>query len=228
MDVVYPLGTGSLCKNQELKYSLRSLKFIKHGKIFIVGHRPGFLNHVIHVHFSERTHKKQFNVISKLLTVCKLDRLSDDFILMNDDFFFLKETEIKKYLYDSSIKSLQNKTPRTQYGKALQNTIEYLNNNHLPFNNFEIHYPMVFNKHKFLELFSSLDLSRQINYRSIYGNYYRLEGYVPHRDFKIHTIDAFDENKDHEFISIADKIMVYDRFKNYLKNKFPDKGFYEL
>jgi hypothetical protein len=228
MDIVYPLGTGSLCKNQELRYSLRSLQFIEHKKIFIVGHRPGFLKNIIHIKFHERTYKKQYNVISKLLEVCKHGKLSDDFLLMNDDFFFMKETEIKKYLYDCSIKSLQNKTPRTQYGKALANTIDYLNNNHLPFNNFEIHYPMIFNKQKFLELFSGLDLNKQVNYRSIYGNYYRLDNYSPHRDFKIHSIDSFDENQDHEFISIADKIMVYDRFKNFLKKKLPEKSIYEL
>ncbi len=228
MDIVYPVGTGSLCKNQELKYSLRSLKFIEHRKIFIIGHRPGFLNNIIHVHYSERTHKKQFNVINKILAACKLDNLSHDFILMNDDFFFLKETEIKKYLYNCSIKALQNKTPRTQYGKSLASTIDYLNNNHLPFNNFEIHYPMIFNKQKFLNLFSSFDLNQQVNYRSVYGNYFKLDGYVSHKDFKLHEIDQFNESEDYEFISIADKIMVYDRFKNFLKNKFPDKSNYEL
>jgi len=177
MDIVYPIGTGSLCKNQELKYSLRSLQFIGHGKIFIIGNRPGFLDKIIHIHYHENTHKKQLNVINKILLACKLDNLSDDFLLMNDDFFFLKETEIQKYLYDCSIKSLQNKTPKTQYGKSLAATIDYLNNNHLPFNNFEIHYPMVFNKHKFLSLFGTFDLNQQVNYRSVYGNYYKL--YLP-------------------------------------------------
>lgn len=228
MDIVYPVGSGSLCKNQELRYSLRSLKFIEHKKIFVVGHRPGFLKNIIHVHYSERTYKKQFNVINKILTVCKVANLSDDFLLMNDDFFFLKETEIKKYLYDCSIKSLQNKTPRTQYGKSLANTIDYLNNNRLPFNNFEIHYPMIFNKQKFLDLFGTMDLNQQVNYRSVYGNYYRLDGYVPQKDFKIHEIDQFIESAEHEFLSAADKIMIYDRFKNFLKDKFPEKCEYEL
>lgn len=228
MDIVYPLGTGSLCKNLELRYSLRSLQFIDHKKIFIVGHRPGFLKNIIHIKYHERTHKKQYNVINKIIEVCKCKNLSDDFILMNDDFFFLKETGIKKYLYDSDLGLLQKRTPRTQYGNALQNTIDFLTKNKLPILNFEIHYPMVFNKHKFLELFSSLDLSKQINYRSVYGNYYKLESYVPHRDFKIHAIDAFEEKENDEFVSITDKIMVYDRFKNFLKNKFPNKSNYEL
>lgn len=227
LDIVYPIGNGSLCKNQEVKYSLRSLKNIEHsGKIFIIGNKVGFLHGVFYHQIADRT-RKQTNVINKLLYACNISNLSDNFLLMNDDFFFLEKQEIKNYVNRLSLKDLQSKTPNSNYGLALKNTIEWLRKNNLPMVNFEIHYPMIFNKQKFKKLFSDIKLDREYNYRSIYGNYYQLQG-IPIKDFKIHEVTDFNENKQRNFLSISDRLIIYDRFKNFIKNKFPDKSPYEL
>lgn len=226
MDVVYPIGTGSLCKNQELKYSLRSLKYISYDKVFTIGHKVGFIIGTYHHHLADHS-KKQINVIRKLLYACDISNLSDDFIFMNDDFFFLQETTIKNYINRLSLDRLQQKTPNSNYGKALNNTIEWLKKNNLPLLNFEIHYPMIFNKQKFKKLFEPINLDREYNYRSMYGNYYGLQG-IPVKDFKIHEITDFNEQKQREFLSISDRLIIYDRFKNYIKSKFPDKSKFEL
>jgi len=229
MDVVYPLGNGSLCKNQEIRYSLRSLKNIEYDKVYIIGAKPGFLKNIHHIHFVD-TNRKQINVVKKLLYLCKnTPGLSDEFILMNDDFFFLIPQEIKNYCNIITLEALRDKTPRSNYGKSLNNTIEYLESNNLSKINFELHYPMIINKIKFAELFDKINLDREYNYRSIYGNYYGLgDKYKGVADYKIHDIDKFNPAKLNGFLSISDVLMVYDIFKNYIKTTFPEKSKYEL
>lgn len=91
MDVVYILGTGSLVKNEEIRYSVRSLEkyMLDLGRIFIVGEDPGFLPLAVHVPASDSSIYKWLNGYCKVKKACSIDGLTEDFLLMNDDFFML-------------------------------------------------------------------------------------------------------------------------------------------
>jgi hypothetical protein len=55
IDVVYPLGTGSVWQDNELRYSLRSLEknFPDLGRVYVVGHKPDWLGNVEHIPFGD-------------------------------------------------------------------------------------------------------------------------------------------------------------------------------
>lgn len=93
MDIVYILGSGSFCGNKEIGYSIKSLK--KHcldlGKIYVIGEKPEGLPDIIHIPANDSFDKKWKNAYSKVKLACATSDISDEFLLMNDDFFFTRD-----------------------------------------------------------------------------------------------------------------------------------------
>lgn len=229
MDVLYPLGHGSRYRNFELRLSLRSLKFIDHDRVFIIGNQYlKWFKNISFIAFPEEKNQKQLSVINKLIYMCAPDsEISEDFILMNDDFYFLERQELKSYIQKSSLSEFACKYPTSSYGLALRTTAAYLKAHVLPEINYEIHYPIVLNKKKFLNIFSRINLrSGPLVYRSIYGNTYGLPA-EPADDFKIFTADDFYKKKNGSFISTDVTIPEMYNFKKFVLNKVGDKSEYE-
>lgn len=92
MDVVYILGSGSLVKNEEIRYSVRSLeKYMADlGRIFIVGDDPGMLPLAVHIPASDTSVYKWQNGYHKVKKACAIEGITEEFLLMNDDFFMLE------------------------------------------------------------------------------------------------------------------------------------------
>lgn len=88
MDAVYPLGDGSLWENQEIIYSERLLrKFAPWvDNVYVVGKTApvGTL-----IEFTENQ-APAVNIWLKGLEACLDDRVSDPFLYINDDHFFIK------------------------------------------------------------------------------------------------------------------------------------------
>ena len=190
MDVVYPLRKNSSSwKNNELRYSLRSL--VQYGpgfrNIVIIGDLPAFVENVRHIAHSDPYPNKQSNVIDKLLHLSEGKKISADFILMNDDFFFLQPAqEIQTYTI-GDIMGLRNFRTRSRYGQAIRNTYTWLKKRGLPLRNYEVHYPFIYNTKKFKTLFSEIDyIGTPVLHRSLYGNYYGLAWTELKKDFKIY------------------------------------------
>lgn len=224
MDVLYPLAFGSLSKNLELRYSLRSLKFIEHDRIFIAGRRPGFLKNINFVKTNEGN-SKQENIKNAILRACDSD-ITENFIYMNDDFLFIKPTTVKSYCYDKTFdEHIRDRI--SSYAYSLKVTQRWLKDNNLPTINYEPHYPMVFNKYKFKELFKDFVYDKPYLYRSIYGNYYGIDA-EPTRDFKLYKLKDFKKSELRDFISISDKMIFYSEFQDYLEETFPDESEYEI
>src|SRR5690554_930418 len=92
IDIVYFLRVDDKNNSEELRYSLRSLKHIPHGNVFIVGEMPEWVTNVTHINVQQTGTKNQ-NVTTGLRKAIRSELISDDFILMNDDFFFMKDIE---------------------------------------------------------------------------------------------------------------------------------------
>ena len=89
MDILYTLKQCDQC--DELIYSLRSLCNLPHDRVFLVGGCPKNIDKSKVVYIpTEQKGTKWRNSTNNVKTACKDPRLSDDFILMNDDFFVLK------------------------------------------------------------------------------------------------------------------------------------------
>jgi len=183
MDIVYLVKNCT--ENEELTYSLRGLANLPHDKVFIVGGFPKNLNSSNLLHIPAlQTQTKYKNTTTSLKLICRNKELSDDFILMNDDFFVLEPINdvvkelnlcrgsISEVLNDYFIRYKQQENP---YISGMKQTKIFLED--IGFKNpisYELHIPMVMNKYKFLKMFEipHIDSVRVLHKRSLYGNLY--------------------------------------------------------
>jgi len=175
MDVVYILGKGSCWQNNELRYSLRSVdKFvIDLERVFIVGECPKWLRNIIHIPAKDPYPQKWRNGYHKIITACEDPRVSEEFLLMNDDFFIIKPIRAEEYpFYHSG--SLARKQPRInrKFLTTQENTSVYLKKHNRGNFNFCVHRPIRYNK----KLFWAMPLpnlpARSYSPRAFYCNYY--------------------------------------------------------
>lgn len=237
-DIVYVVGSGSKWQNNELRYSLRSLQHFAHRNVVIVGEKPDWLQNVIHIDvpdmFANVHGGKYKNVMKKTIAACEDERVSESFVLMNDDFFFLQDCdEIKPYtigsLDDQIAKYKSNN--RNQYGNALLRTKRILKNNGIDDpKSYAVHYPIVYEKAKFLEMTQKFDwLEKPCSWRTIYGNLYAI-GEIFRKDPKVNNEDDLEEFIDTEgmdFLSTSDSVVLLPVFQKWLAARFPNKSHYE-
>lgn len=231
MDIVY------LCKdgpNEELGYSLRTLVNVPHDRVFIVGGCPSNIDKtkVIHV-TTEQNINKWRNATNNLITACKDERLSDDFILFNDDFFILKPIKLEdlhanKGPVETVYKNYFEKNGRTSYGDGMVQTAQFLSKmgyKHLL--SYELHIPMVMNKRLVLWLFSLPDVMsiQVLHWRTMYGNMYLKDtNTIP--DVKVMGPFIAWNYKDNKFLSTLST--SFPSVKKWLADRFPTKSHYEL
>ena len=182
-DVVYPIGKGSSWKNNELRFSLRSLEKygINVGKLFIVGELPDFLTgeDIIHIQADDRFNPQvnaDGNIIEKVLAACADDRLSEDFLFINDDHILLEPVDLKSI--PNFHKGDMNTFPDNYWSlnywrKRLKRTRDILNEKGLPALHYDCHTPILINKKAFVEMISHFDYKEGIGLtmKSLYGNY---------------------------------------------------------
>jgi len=89
MDVVYLVGGRSMWNRLELKYSLRSLKYFPHDKVWIVGDKPDWYTGY-HIDYPDKTSNPYVNTHLKLLRAVNDKRISDPFLLFDDDMILLR------------------------------------------------------------------------------------------------------------------------------------------
>lgn len=234
MDVVYLVKEST--NNEELIYSLRSLINIPHDKVFIVGGCPCDIDKtkVVFVPIHQ-TGDKFKNTHNNLKFICNDERLSDDFILMNDDFFILKpikdpvnELNLCRGTIREVLNDLVNRHGEySPYMASMRQTMIYLQD--LGYKeplSYELHTPIVLNKKKFLEAFSapyiqSVSPGQQ---RSLYGNMF-LTGSTKIKDVKVYR-DFETELGSDKFLSTEDS--SWNLVKPQLEKLFPSKSKFEI
>lgn len=166
MDVLYYVGSGSRHNNQELRYSLRSLD--KHCKdvdrVFIVGNKPSFIVNCecIWVADGDKWYENAFKK-----TRAAIDAgISEEFLLMNDDFYMMQDFEAKNYPFFH--RGDMMKEPKNEYQKIIVNTRRYLEGLGKPIKHYGVHCPIRIEaeKYKQLEPFYHKPMSA----RCLYGN----------------------------------------------------------
>lgn len=225
MDIVYPL-IATKDDNTELRYSLRSLKNINHWNIFVVWHKPKRIQNVNHIEYVDNNPIKVMNVIEKLKIVCNDDRISDDFILMNDDFFILEPTEIQYYhqwtISDHILRRQDEWLWFSNYFEWIVKTQSHFENGL----DYELHIPFIYNKKKLLNLFEKYDFSDWLLIRNMYWNEYKVWGKfiedVKHRNWK-----WFIKEENQIYISSNDKSLRDKKFSEFIYNWFSEPSCYE-
>ena len=218
MDYVYICRSGD---NDELRYSLRSIEEnMPDGRVWVVGHRPwGYIGDFIPV----EDIGGKFDIITNCIkVVSENNEISDNFVLMNDDFFALKKLDRMPILHGGSLKDkierYKEQMMASKYIKLLELTYKQLIANNIkdPID-YDIHVPMVMNKEK---------LRQAINIayfpRSAYGNFANVGG-TKIKDVKIYGSSKINQNNDIDFISTEDRSFISLK-DNVLAKKFSKTG----
>lgn len=203
LDIVYVVKPDA--SNEELRYSLRSLKNIPHRNVWIIGGCPDWVQNVNVIERDQRFIDKWTNVNENLKLACKCKEISANFILFNDDFFVMKKIDGLDNYYERSLfdKVVQIENDRngeaSEYTTMLLKCSDDLIQKGYGALNYELHVPMIFNKKKLLSILEeeSVPACR----RSYYGNMY-LKNSVEFDDIKGYKLT--DDWKGSIFYSTAD------------------------
>jgi hypothetical protein len=162
LDVIYPLGTGSIWDNNEIKFSIRSL--VAHvpniGNVIIVGEKPKWLSKkAIHVPcpdlYEKRYNKADTNMIHKVLEGLKHCK-TENFIRLSDDHVILKKPDFTPYFLNKA-PSLVLDPKLPIYKKRMIRTLLKLKEMGRHHYIYDTHTPVICNKKSFIKVFSELD-----------------------------------------------------------------------
>lgn len=228
MDFVYICKSGD---NEELRYSIRSvIHSFPDAKIWLVGGKPDWYSgdHIP----VDQNHHKYANAINNLSALCSSQEISNEFVLMNDDFFIIKKVDKLDQFYNGLLSDKIDKyvkiTGSSMYIKKLILTNTRLIEQGIakPYD-YELHIPMVMQRDKLLPIIKKYP---NCLWRSMYGNMYGVGG-TQMEDVKVYTnpkhMARSNEITNHSvFLSTEDQAfkMMLDRV---LLKLFPDKSKYE-
>lgn len=228
MDYVYICRKGD---NEELRYSIRSVvKHMPPGKIWVVGNKPDwYIGNFIPV---EDTGGKFTNITNAIAVAANSKEISDDFILMHDDFFVIKpvnniSTMHNGYLADK-INEYIKLDPGSRYVDVLSRAYSYLKRRGIknPLD-YDIHVPMIMNRNKLKSVVKKTNAPM-----SVYGNIFQIGGEQV-TDVKIYTKFNKLSNRSHDvmnsdfpFVSCEDKSFAK-LHRALLRSMFPNKTIYE-
>lgn len=172
MKLCYILGKE---KNyEELRFSLRSAeKHLQFDGVFLVGERPDWLKNVDYIE-NHPDGCKANRIMQNLKLLCKLD---EDFIFVNDDYFFLKPLTIG-YYHKGEIREHMEVIKTGDYYRHLLATECALKKKGFDTKHFDVHYPIVYNAKKLLEVIDMYDWNIPDGYtmKSLYCNTLGIEG----------------------------------------------------
>lgn len=189
IDIVIPLGKGSVLKNFELRFCLRSIEKNLGGyrNIWIVGECPEWLQNVNHMPLCDGQPVSDHNIMLKTHAACIEPAISNDFLFFNDDHFLLAPFEASTfpYYYYQNLDVYLKHRGIDAYGKRALATMKHLQDQNLPIKHFDIHTPIRYNKELFLKFVSSLNWEKQSYIiKSLYANSLKIEG-TEEKDHKL-------------------------------------------
>ena len=175
MDVVY-IVKETKDKNMELFFSLRSLQNIKYNRVFIIWYKPKWIKNIIHIDHQDLKSKYE-NVKEKHKIIA--DLWLDDFIYMNDDFYFLEKQEVKNYIIWTLQAQKKYIQRRDWYKKSKYYLwLDYIQNTFWKDAlSYEAHTPMIMNWQKLKDLINKYPDYKANILRSLYWNYYKIWKY---------------------------------------------------
>lgn len=178
MDVVYPLRAAVKAGYREFRYSLRTLKNLDHGEVFVIGGCPEWAINVVHIPTTQLGHKYE-NLCLNIETACKSDLISDPFVIMNDDFMILEPVEEItphwRETVDEGIRRYKKRGGMDLWIKGMNHVKEACEalgiDNPL---SYELHIPMVVHKQQMLDALAMIPPGPV--WRTMYGNLAQLGG----------------------------------------------------
>lgn len=161
MDVLYIVGNGSKWDNWELRYSLRSIcRYCCHvSHVYICSEKrwPWLADDddiLTFVPFKQPGSRPAKNVFAALSHVIKHTDIADDFLLANDDYFYIRGTDLDELPFYTKgqlpVANQDDTTGEGAYKAMLRDTARLLASHGLPTTNFSHHCFTHFNRSLFL------------------------------------------------------------------------------
>jgi hypothetical protein len=221
MDFAYICKVG---QNEELRYSIRSvLCSFPDANIWVVGGKPDwYCGNYIEVKQVGHMYTNMFN---NLKAIYDSNQISNNFILMNDDFFIMDKVKKIDYFYggtlDEKIESYKDMIGSSSYVTRLSDTNNRLRKYKIesPID-YEMHIPFPMEKKKLKKI---LESEYKYLVRSMYGNLNSVGGKKV-KDVKLYSHGglikkSFDyENNKTKFLSTTDESFF--QILEMLKEKF--------
>ena len=223
-DIVYFVKDTQV--NEELRYSLRSLKNFPHNKVWFYGGCPDGLKPDYRIEVEQDQPTKWQNIFKMFKLACGNKDITKNFWLFNDDFFVMKPIDYETNYYCGDlykrVVTLEDKhNGITPYSQQLRYTLQDLESMGCTTINYALHTPMLINKKKGIELANIINGPM---IRCYYGNYYKIGG-TDHSDFKIDSVTK--TYKDGDFLSTNDKSFNNGAVGQQIRDIFKDKCGYE-
>lgn len=241
MDIVYLIKVDPENDSEELRYSLRSLKNIPHQKVILVGEKPEWVTNVEFIPVAQTKTKHQ-NWSMNLSAAVRSDSISDDFIMMNDDFFFMKKIKEMPNLNMGAMKQVidsynQRYPAGSEYIDKMTKLYTMLvENGHKDPISYELHAPIILNKQNVLDMYQNAGDRPIYQFRSYYGNYFNIKSTAT-RDVKVFVDSTHNDplyNEDPEkylmsqtFLSTTGGSFKRGRPGDFVRKMFPEKSPYE-
>ena len=231
MDILYVLKREIL--NDDLRWSLRSVEKYLTGydRIFVAGFKPRYVQGVTHVPVIQVGTKYQ-NVLGNIRTAVEKTDISEDFVLMNDDFIALRPIDLNKdklnYIggdLDAKCDEVakQRRSPWRSGFPVARDLLRKICK-HKKLYNFAVHTPYILNRKNLLEMLeipevkAVLDSRKTFLLRVVYGNLYRHSRVKQIKDVKLHTTDDLTPDRlEADWLSTADRMLGKGEFPQLYK-----------
>ena len=184
-DVVYVVKPGE--DNEPLRHSLRSLANLAHGPVWMVGYRPRWVDESVgYVPTVQRGQKHQ-NTARNWQAMADAPELPERFVLMNDDFFIMREIGAVPTYHRGSLDAMidwyHERRLATWRSRAV--STRALLRLFVPegeLYSYELHVPMVIERPKLAAALADLHSRRRspvehYSKRTWYGNHARVGGW---------------------------------------------------
>lgn len=221
-DVVYVVRPGEI--NEELRYSLRSLRNLPHGKVWIAGYCPSWVTGVgvIPVTTKPGGHS---SAKANLRAACEHPEVSESFVYMNDDFFVMQPMDELPVMHRAPIAdAIRTAGMSRSYTRAMKATMEILIEQGVaePLM-YDLHAPMTVTKAGMLEALGLCSYP-MVQERTLYGNLQQVGGEL-RPNHKVHRGDRGWQKQ--PFLSTNDQTFKSMPVGELIRGAFPDRGPYE-
>lgn len=237
IDLVYLYTAGS--NTNEIRYSLRS--FQKHisglGKVFIVGDDPGIFKEVSIIPMGNIHGVNQArNIYEKILAACRHPEVSNPFMCASDDYILLSDynaADLPFYYCGTFEEPLRWMAHDSKYRVYVSVTNDALLEKQLPTKFFNLHFPILYHKEKFIDVMALYDWERSKSFisKSLYANTLRIEGEPTDRERKFHhprtKAAIVRQLKGHKYFSTDDGVMN-EPMLEVLNELYPEPSRWEL
>lgn len=211
MDVVYPYVKS---QSSELEWSLTSLKNIKHNKVYVIGDKPGIqgCTHVEYIPTQVGRMGAYNNQIAKYKQ--SLEFISEEVMLMNDDFFIMKPIKPKNYNRGTIDDHLAWRNKADSYQTSLERTRSHLEALGLPTVDFELHIPFFTTKNHLSIAIDEIapHFRKNIQLRTYIGNRFNYES-----EF-MEDVKSIDDFGGRTFLSTNEQTFTTGAIGEYIRN----------